>query len=673
MNYDDTTTAYPIHDASSGPYIDEANGTSANPPTGASVTITGGQLPSSTAVPTALIPPTSVSPAPPPAGLLYFKDYAYWNGRAGTGTSATVSSPFYRYPIFLQWNNLYLETGPQGFNGSSTLNVFATPYDMSKEDGTPSAFVGIQFVALFAGEDPSYWSNLWVYTDPVTHVTTNETYTGFIQWVIQDTNPLYISLECQDPTTLNWHPYNFISSLSSILGDNSSSTGLNYVGTPGTIGSYAANGQTNPSGRGGIMARPDPRTDRFSLVVGRIAQDFQGGTDKTMFPEQVPAQQLVYSMEDHWPWRTYGFVYTPDQGIGSIPGFGGSGGATVVDWQVNQTNYVSSGGRNAFYVDPDGVVRPGDAYRVNTLSGDGCETYHGGSEMSISSSNPPTSPSTTGNPTTPVSLLPVNTVSSPPGTAVPTGSAQSRRPVILNRPFRNVGELGYAFRDLPFKTLDFFSKYSGDAALLDLFSITDEPPVSAGQVNLSNAPTSTLTAIMSAATKMEINAQYASAYDSKYASGVNASSGTPNFMTASDATNVASQLTSSFSTNGPLGNRADLVARLDPVIGTPSSYTSAYSPGGALYTGTTSLIGQGYLDYANKAYAEAPVRALSNVASTRTWNLLIDIIAQSGQMSPTAATLNDFVVQSEKRYWLHIAIDRYTGKIIDQQLEPVYE
>jgi hypothetical protein len=42
-------------------------------------------------------------------------------------------------------------------------------------------------------------------------------------------------------------------------------------------------------------------------------------------------------------------------------------------------------------------------------------------------------------------------------------------------------------------------------------------------------------------------------------------------------------------------------------------------------------------------------------------------------MLPTGSTMNDFIVEGEKRYWLHIAIDRYTGKIIDQQLEPVYE
>src|SRR5439155_20054389 len=37
-------------------------------------------------------------------------------------------------------------------------------------------------------------------------------------------------------------------------------------------------------------------------------------------------------------------------------------------------------------------------------------------------------------------------------------------------------ELGYAFRDLPWKTLDFFTDKSADAALLDIFMINDGPP-----------------------------------------------------------------------------------------------------------------------------------------------------------------------------------------------------
>ena len=66
-------------------------------------------------------------------------------------------------------------------------------------------------------------------------------------------------------------------------------------------------------------------------------------------------------------------------------------------------------------------------------------------------------------------------------------------------------------------------------------------------------------------------------------------------------------------------------------------------------------------------------RSLAEVTQTRTWNLLIDLIAQSGRYPAAATNLSQFVVEGEKRYWLHIAIDRLTGQVIDQQLEAVSE
>jgi hypothetical protein len=67
------------------------------------------------------------------------------------------------------------------------------------------------------------------------------------------------------------------------------------------------------------------------------------------------------------------------------------------------------------------------------------------------------------------------------------------------------------------------------------------------------------------------------------------------------------------------------------------------------------------------------VRALSDTTQTRTWVLMIDVIAQSGRYPPAATDLSQFIVEGEKRYWLHVAIDRFTGEVIDQQLEAVYE
>src|SRR5207247_3746773 len=95
-----------------------------------------------------------------------------------------------------------------------------------------------------------------------------------------------------------------------------------------------------------------------------------------------------------------------------------------------------------------------------------------------------------------------------PGAASTTGSSTpyyttstSYHPIMLNRPFRNVAELGYAFRDLPWKTLDFFTDKSADAGLLYIFTVNDgtqvldsgnnvigmaPPTIIAGSVNLDS-------------------------------------------------------------------------------------------------------------------------------------------------------------------------------------------
>ena len=58
---------------------------------------------------------------------------------------------------------------------------------------------------------------------------------------------------------------------------------------------------------------------------------------------------------------------------------------------------------------------------------------------------------------------------------------------------------------------------------------------------------------------------------------------------------------------------------------------------------------------------ESIARALAEMGQTRTWNLLIDVIAQTGKYAPDATDVtqaNKFVVEGEKRYWLHLALGR---------------
>ncbi len=75
-----------------------------------------------------------------------------------------------------------------------------------------------------------------------------------------------------------------------------------------------------------------------------------------------------------------------------------------------------------------------------------------------------------------------------------------------------------------------------------------------------------------------------------------------------------------------------------------------------------------------KTQRESIARALGEVGQTRTWNLLIDVIAQTGHFKPSANSLqNDFIVEGEEHDWVHVAIDRFTGQVIDRQVEVVKE
>jgi hypothetical protein len=83
---------------------------------------------------------------------------------------------------------------------------------------------------------------------------------------------------------------------------------------------------------------------------------------------------------------------------------------------------------------------------------------------------------------------------------------------------------------------------------------------------------------------------------------------------------------------------------------------------------------------------QAISRALAEVGQTRTWNLFIDVIAQTGKYKPNAPDLSgsNFIVEGEKRYWLHISLGRdlkinldgtqsNTVDVLGTQLEEVTE
>lgn len=218
-----------------------------------------------------------------------------------------------------------------------------------------------------------------------------------------------------------------------------------------------------------------------------------------------------------------------------------------------------------------------------------------------------------------------------PSNPANSASPNPDRPPVLSRALNTVAELGTVSRDQPWKTLNFTSSDSGDAGLLDAFTIFELNSVFAsdliaGKLSLNTRQPLALEAVLAGIT-------------------TNTNTGTP-LITASQRQNIAAALVTMTSTQ-PMTNKSELVTRFasDPAV--------------------TAL--------GNKEAIEAVMRALSDVGQTRTWNLMFDVIAQTGRYGGDAANLDKFFVEGEKRYWLHLAIDRFTGEVIDRQLEAVRE
>jgi hypothetical protein len=197
------------------------------------------------------------------------------------------------------------------------------------------------------------------------------------------------------------------------------------------------------------------------------------------------------------------------------------------------------------------------------------------------------------------------------------------RPHVLNRPFRSVAEMGHAFRDEPWKSLDFHKDTSPDSGLLDLFTLS-ESAERAGVLNPNTASAEVLAAALSG---MELDPV------------------TGTTLTTAQARTLAKAIRASLAAN-PLRHPGEIVERVKTV---------------------GSVLGK------RERELESLARGLADISSTRTWTLMIDLVAQSGRLIPKADGLDDFAIRGEKRYWVHLVIDRFTGKTLARQIEPVFE
>ena len=161
---------------------------------------------------------------------------------------------------------------------------------------------------------------------------------------------------------------------------------------------------------------------------------------------------------------------------------------------------------------------------------------------------------------------------------------------VLQQPFQNVGELGYAYNPITGQTLDFRTSGSSDAALLDFFTYntTDNTatyslpyPLRAGPVNINTRNGAVIAALMKGALQTGRHQR----------TGVPSSAATP-----------AATLIAAATSAQPAMNRQDIARLAAAVANAPFS--------------------------SNEEHKRTVARALSDTTQTRTWGLLIDVIAQ---------------------------------------------
>ncbi len=387
---------------------------------------------------------------------------------------------------------------------------------------------------------------------------------------------------------------------------------VRWAGKPGegqTAGFHDIDSTRNNAANGRPAMRyltmMDPRSDRFGMHDGN-----------NYVPRSSNGNGLVYSdIQRRWlqGWTSW---YNPAALAYGHFGSGRSAGnvnwtypadGTIAFWALISRNKA---GDAIFYSDPDGVQRV-------AMGG-----YNDGGSSTVGL------PTVTGN--------------------------NNSRPMILNRPFRSVAELGYAFRGTPWKQLDFWTPKSGDAALLDLFCLAEPAeetaePVVSGKINLNSAGSEVLQALLR---------------------GVDKAGGTTSALADIEAKNIADALvlwtSGTRAGEGPLKNRSELVSKYDGALS--GSTTEKFS-------GFTDLIANQLTgdDRVIQKRRQNIMRALVDSGTTRTWTLLIDLIVQDGRYPENENDLAKFLVKGERRYWIQLSMDRYTGKVISKFIETVNE
>jgi hypothetical protein len=213
------------------------------------------------------------------------------------------------------------------------------------------------------------------------------------------------------------------------------------------------------------------------------------------------------------------------------------------------------------------------------------------------------------------------------------------RAVILNRPFRSVAELGYVFRDQPWKQMDFSNPESGDGALLEVFCLHSDPAtyessrIVRGRINPNSAPAEVMAALFQGTAK---------------------NSG--NLIIEEEALALGNEIKSWVAVPANrFRSKSEIVGKT--ISGTSTGFSQRIS---TILTGADKSVSE---------RREAVLRALADSADTRTWNLMVDVVAQAGRLTNNASSLAQMNVYAQTQRWIFLSIDRLTGEILHQSSE----
>jgi hypothetical protein len=578
-------------------------------------------------------------------------------------------------------------------------------------------------------------------------------------------------IECQDPATGNWEVYDEKYTDPSIYGWGTNSDDTDTSGHATLYSEFLSDAIVGDELKRFYI---DPRTSRFASFTndpdlgpytnqgvwawplharnfisnsGSLYKNFwtagwaaptnatTSGVGTASYNAAMQNAIWTYRPDEESGW-TIGYKNqwtTPPFSLGWFRGASGSGDGQWRPASMCQNNAASSfhdsantfgflqnifgapaSAQGGFYADPDGVVRRAMAGYLQPNS-----TAAGSpvADTSPAPQRPSGGPSGVPTAWTYTYAVPTATI---PGQATQATTADTfsnnlpSRPIMLNRPFRSVAELGHVFSGTPWRNIDFSTPESGSAALLDVFCINDtnDPGgLVAGKVNLNTRQAPVLQAVIAGAYQDSFSPTTANIAGTNTATTATADN-IAKALVARSTDTVAADVTAGA---GPLRNVSELVGKYSGsnvlaahTSGTSGATGTAVPPwdGGQSYVGfsgaPTTASGNAptydagastpdnlsyllYNDYKNNStvsaytaennqrYRESAIRALSAAGTTRVWNLMIDVIAQTGRFPASASSLASFNVEGERRYWVHVAIDRYTGKVLDEQIEEVKE